>query len=287
MPVPNSTITFDYDSVRMSAADEKITNGRVIPIKSALSKLLERLQTTKIPTPDRYPKKCLSLKSMLKHLPKPAEGSIVDQYSLWLVVSSFLRPRDVVMTETGTAAYGGQSLILPENTVLINSCIWLLIGYMLSACQGAALAQRDKCIDDMQPPGRTILFEGEGSLQMTAQSISDIIRNKLDVIIFVLNNRGYTIVRLIHGVSAKYNDIQPWRNLEACSYFGALKDDSSYPVRTFSAENWGRLREVLADPELQRGKGLNIVEVAMDVADAPRSLKLFTECLEKRNGGKA
>ncbi|GJC88559.1 pyruvate decarboxylase [Colletotrichum liriopes] len=131
MPDPNSTITFDYNSVRMSAADEKTANGRVIPIKSALSKLLERLRTTKIPTPDRYPEKCLSLKSMLKHLPKPAESSIFDQYSFWLVVFSFLRLRDVVMTETGTAAYGGQSLILPEDTVLINSCIWLSIGYML------------------------------------------------------------------------------------------------------------------------------------------------------------
>ncbi|WYZ43216.1 hypothetical protein EsH8_VI_000915 [Colletotrichum jinshuiense] len=284
-PDPEVTVAFEHESIHITGVDEENGNGRAVPIKSALTKLLGRLQTSNIPTPDRYPDECISLDGMLRGLPRPEDNAVVDQYSFWLLISSFLKQGDKVLTETGTASYGGQSLILPENTVIVNSTIWLSIGYMLAASQGVSLAQRDICEETKQPQGRTILFEGEGSLQMTAQSISDMIRNKLDVIIFVLNNNGYTIERLIHGFSADYNDVQPWRNLEAPSYFGAPKDDPSYPVHTFSAKNWGELRAVLDRPELQAGKGLNMVEVIMDIADAPRSLRLFAEYLQSRNRG--
>ncbi|KAG7116558.1 Pyruvate decarboxylase like protein [Verticillium longisporum] len=83
----------------------------------------------------------------------------------------------------------------------------------------------------------TILFEGEGSLQMSAQAISDMIRNRLDVIIFVINNGGYTIERLIHGFSASCNDVQPWRNLEAPSFFGAPRDDLLYPTEAEDSQD--------------------------------------------------
>jgi pyruvate decarboxylase len=176
---------------------------------------------------------------MFKNLPAPSDGAIVDQYSFWLLISNFIREGDIVLTETGTASYGGQSVILPDNTTVINSTIWLSIGYMLAAAQGASLAQREMQRDGTRSSGRTILFEGDGSLQMTAQSISDMIRNRLDVTIFVLNNNGYTVERIIHGFDESYNDVQPWRNLEAPNYFGAPKSDPTYPVRTFSAKNWG------------------------------------------------
>jgi pyruvate decarboxylase len=36
------------------------------------------------------------------------------------------------------------------------------------------------------------------------------LRLKLNPIIFVLNNRGYTIERLLHGRVRKYNDVVNW-----------------------------------------------------------------------------
>lgn len=119
---------------------------------------------------------------------------------------------------------------------------------------------------------------------MTAQAISDIIRNKLDVIILVLNN-GYTIERIIHGFFESYNSVQPWRNLEGPSYFGAPLDDPLYPVRTELAQNWGELQAILNTPGIQSGKGLNVVEVSMSMDDAPESLSKFVQYLKKRNSG--
>lgn len=85
---------------------------------------------------------------------------------------------------------------------------------------------------------------------MSAQAISDIIRNQLDVTIFAINNDGYTVERLIHGFNAGYNDVQPWRHLEAPSYFGAPLEDESYPVNVRRAETWEQLDENLSDPEV-------------------------------------
>ncbi|KAK2686470.1 hypothetical protein QWA68_015145 [Fusarium oxysporum] len=284
LPDSQVTVTFDTHSIHWEGLD---AGDCTLSTKSALQKLLRRLGSLPLPTPEPYPAECLSLGTMLKNLPAPRKAAIVDQYSFWLLISNFIREGDIVLTETGTASYGGQSLNLPDNTTVINSTIWLSIGYMLAAAQGASLAQREMQREGTRSSGRTILFEGDGSLQMTAQNISDIIRNRLDITIFVLNNNGYTIERIIHGFVESYNDVQPWRYLEAPNYFGAPKNDPAYPVRTFSARNWGELQTILQCPELLEGKGINMVEVTMEPADAPQSLVSFVQYLVKRNRGEA
>ncbi|KAJ5496530.1 hypothetical protein N7463_008517 [Penicillium fimorum] len=283
LPPPAATVTFDKYSVSLGTTEKVPAKSRLLSINTALSKLLRRLNGLEIPIPEPYPEDPFLPREVLKSLPEPVDTASIDQYSLWLRMSWFLQPGDIVMTETGTASYGGQSIALPDGTTLINSSIWLSIGYMLGACQGATLAQREMVKDGTRSPGRTILFEGDGSLQMTAQAISDIIRNKLDVTIFVLNNNGYTIERIIHGFSEAYNDIQPWRNLQAPGYFGAVSGDASYPVRTECAQNWGELQTILQRPDIQEGKGLNMIEILMSMDDAPESLRKFVEYLKKRN----
>ncbi|ODM15741.1 hypothetical protein SI65_08975 [Aspergillus cristatus] len=169
---------------------------------------------------------------------------------------------------------------------MINSAIWLSISYMLGACTGAAIAQAEQIADGKCPAsGRTILFEGDGSFQMSAQSVSDMIRNRVDVVIFLINNDGYTIERYIHGMKARHNWVQPWMYLESPWYFGAPKDDPDYPVFTRWATTWGELREILENKQLRAGKGFNMVEVVMDVEDAPSSLKNLVLMVQKRNVG--
>lgn len=113
------------------------------------------------------------------------------------------------MTETGTPSTGGRDFVLPRQTTPINSGVWLSIGYMLGSSQGVALAQRDLVAEGSSRRGRTILFEGDRSFQMTAQELSSIIHKRLDMIIFLINNDGYTIERLVHGKDAIYNDVAP------------------------------------------------------------------------------
>ncbi|KEF55237.1 uncharacterized protein A1O9_08891 [Exophiala aquamarina CBS 119918] len=279
IPDKHKAITFDRDFVEVTGT--KYTN---VHIKSLLRRILDRLDTNKLPKYDPYPDLGIPSEE-LKSLPPTQPEDVIDQLTFWRRISTFFRSGDIVLTETGTPSIGGRDFVLPPNTRLINSSIWLSIGYMFGAAQGAALALRELLAEGKQSQGRTILFEGDGSLQMTAQAFSDIIRNRLDITIFILNNDGYTIERWIHGMKAGYNDVQPWRYLEAPSYFGAPKDDPAYPVLTLRAANWGQLQEILADPQLQQGKGLNIVEVMMEKEDAPEVLKKLVQAVTERNSG--
>ena len=283
LPDPQVTITFHRDSVDIGGTSQAEAY-RNLHVKPLLRKILDRLDKSKLPKYDPYPD-LGDPAEQLRSLAPTKYSDVIDQDSFWLRISDFLRSGDIVLTETGTPSVGGRDMILPPHTSLINSSIWLSIGYMLGAAQGAALAQREMIAEGTCSAGRTILFEGDGSLQMTVQSISDMIRNRLDITIFVINNDGYTIERWIHGMKAHYNDIQPWRYLEAPSYFGAPKDDPSYPVTTKRAATWGELNDILADKTFQSGKGMQIVEVMMETEDAPDALKKLVKTAAKRNSG--
>ncbi|RMZ84270.1 hypothetical protein DV738_g764, partial [Chaetothyriales sp. CBS 135597] len=120
--------------------------------------------------------------------------------------------------------------------------------------------------------GRTILFIGDGSFQMTAQELSTIIQLGLPVIIFLLNNDGYTIERCIHGLRQPYNDVAPWNYLRGPAFFGAKETETfTKQVRT-----WGELEQTLADDALTNASGsaprLRMVEVFLEREDAPPPL---------------
>lgn len=279
IPDPKTAITFDRDFVEIGG-----TRYQNLHVKSLLRKVLSKLDKSKLPKYQPH----MDLgdpREELKALPPTGEDEMIEHDTFWLRMSNFFRPGDIILTETGTPSVGGRDFVLPPHTTLINSSIWLSIGYMLGACAGAALALREMSAEGRRPRGRTVLFEGDGSLQMTAQVFSDIIRNRLDVTIFVINNDGYTIERWIHGMKAGYNDIQPWRYLDTPNYFGAPKDDPAYPVLTKRAENWGELNAILANPEVQQGKGLCIIEVIMTKEDAPDVLKKLVENVSRRSSG--
>lgn len=97
----------------------------------------------------------------------------ITQAWLWPTVSHWLREDDIVITETGTAKYGIWETRFPKGVTGISQALWSSIGYALGACQGAALAAKERWIR------RTILFVGDGSFQLTAQELSTIIRHDL------------------------------------------------------------------------------------------------------------
>lgn len=305
---PKKTISFHRNSVEIGASNS-FNNVHVQPL---LRKILDRLDKARLPRYDPYPD-LGNPRHTLESLPATGATALIDQDTFWRRISTFFRTGDVILTETGTPSVGGRDFILPPSTTLINSGIWLSIGYMLGASQGAAVAQRDivrsiksssaastnadGSVTCSTPPttrssqttfsSRTILFIGDGSLQMTVQSISDTIRNRVPLTIFVINNDGYTIERFIHGMRAPYNDIQPWNYLLAPQFFGADTTDTSYPIVTKRATNWGELWDVVGQKEVSDSKGLTIIEVIMDREDAPDALKKLVASAARRNSGQA
>ncbi len=74
------------------------------------------------------------------------------------------------------------------------------MGFAIPASLGVQLAN---------PKLRPIVLVGDGSFQMAScTELSTILQNKLNPIIFVLNNRGYTTERLI--MDGPFNNIRDW-----------------------------------------------------------------------------
>ncbi|KAJ5093050.1 Pyruvate decarboxylase [Penicillium angulare] len=208
-------------------------------------------------------------------LPKSEQTSnsqTITHAWLWPTVGQWLKENDVVLTETGTANFGIWDTRFPANVTAISQVLWGSIGYALGSCQGAALAAKEL------QNRRTILFIGDGSLQLTVQEISTMLRNKLNPIIFVICNEGYTIERYIHGWDASYNDIQPWDHVGIPKVFGAQSGYKGYRIKTRD-----ELLKLFADQSFCVSDDLQLVEVYMPRDDAPAALKLTAEAAAKRN----
>lgn len=113
-------------------------------------------------------------------LPEDELGNVegpIKQAWFWPRISNFFREGDIIISETGTANFGIWETKFPAKVTALNQTLWGSIGWAVGACQGAALAAKDA--GDRR---RTILFEGDGSLQLTAQEIGTMIKHNLDII---------------------------------------------------------------------------------------------------------
>lgn len=84
--------------------------------------------------------------------------------------------------------------------------------------------------------------------------------------VFVLNNDGYTIERLIHGETALYNDIQPWDHLKLLDTFKAAGSELK---RVATA---GELNALFGDAQFAKNDRLRLTEIMLAKMDAPQSL---------------
>lgn len=271
----SATNTYAYSSIpktdlSITFLDTEVKIGNQVfrdaPARHMVSLLTQRLDSSSVQRYETYPSLPRDYKLSFSNI-EGSKDTPLSQDKLWRILSNFIQPGDIVMGETGTAGYGVREMPLPKHSRLFTPVTWLSIGYMLPGAQGAALAQRE-LMEASNYHGiknaRTILLIGDGSFQMTAQELGTIIRHNLDVVIFLINNDGYTIERCIHGRTQGYNDIATWRYLQAPSFFGASDD-----IYTASAKTWAELEQVLGEEKLNRGKGLRMVEIFLDREDAP------------------
>ena len=184
----------------------------------------------------------------------PSDGPLTQE-AYWNAIQKFLRPGDVIVVEDGASSAGMGRLTLPDGcTYITGAFVWCSIGYATPALLGAILAS---------PGRRHILLTGEGSLQMTVQEISTVMRHDLKPFIFIINNSGYTVERAVLGKDAKYNDVANWRYSELPHVFSRDKKAETHIVQTSN-----ELQNVLESSH----SGMVFVESVMDKYDAPIDL---------------
>lgn len=114
----------------------------------------------------------------------------------------FIEANDILFVETGTSSSGCGGMKLPEGVAYHNQTLWGAIGWATPAAMGAALADTSR---------RTVLITGEGAHQLTANEIGNFNRHGLKPIIFVLNNNGFAVERVLEdNPDWGYNDVAQW-----------------------------------------------------------------------------
>ena len=193
---------------------------------------------------------------------EPVAGSGSDPitaealYPRW---ASFLQPDDIVVADTGTSSMGLGFALLPKGATFHNQTLWGAIGWATPAAFGAAVAAPDR---------RVVLITGEGAHQLTVQEISQLGRRGLKPIIFVLNNSGYLIERLLcRDPEIAYNDVASWRYSEIPHALGC---DDWFTARVTTC---GQFDEALR--RAARGGEAAYIEVVTDAyAASPMAVKL-------------
>jgi indolepyruvate decarboxylase len=207
---------------------------------------------------------------------KPAKAEVQSSSQLtqgwfWHRMASFVKAGDVIVAENGTSLSGVAGMPLPSEASVISQALWGAIGYTLPATFGSLMAA---------PERRHILFVGDGSFQLTAQELSSILRHGLKPIIFLLNNDGYTIERLILGEDSSYNDVQPWKYSALADVFSSKDDHNSRRVNSVS-----ELETVLA--ACATPQKYFFIEVMLDRMDAPEALKKLGKVYARQDYGTA
>ncbi|MDQ1122021.1 alpha-keto acid decarboxylase family protein [Microbacterium trichothecenolyticum] len=195
-----------------------------------------------------------------------ALGEPLTHAVLWPAVQRWLQPGTTVIAEAGTSFYGAVDLVLPPRSDLLGQPVWSSIGYTLPAALGAALAR---------PEHRPVLFIGDGSAQLTIQELGALLDVDARPVVFVLDNAGYTVERLIQSPDAVYQDIRAWDWEALPPALGARR------TATFAATTDAELRDVLAALEHETGPAL--VRLVLDARDAPRLLLALTAGISATN----
>ena len=171
-------------------------------------------------------------------------------------IQSLLTADTTVIAETGNSWFNGVALKLPGGTRFEIEMQWGSIGWSVPATFGYAVGA---------PNRRIIAMIGDGSFQLTAQEIAQMIRRKLPVIIFLINNDGYTIEVEIHD--GPYNNIKTWDYAALITAFNA-EDGNGQGIRvTNGGELADAIKEALANRE-----GPTLIECIIDRDDCSADL---------------
>jgi indolepyruvate decarboxylase len=220
-----------------------------IEIKDILSCLAERLpyrEIKKIPV--------CSLGAVKGKATDPITTETL--YPRW---ADFIQEDDILIAETGTASMGLGFAKMPKGSTFHNQTLWGSIGWATPASFGAAVAAPDR---------RVVLVTGDGSFQLTAQEISQFGRLGLKPVVFILNNAGYLIERLLcKDPDIAYNDIASWRYSKLPHALGC---SDWFTARVSTCEAFDRALEAAANSDTGC-----LIEVVTDAyAASPLALKL-------------
>ena len=177
---------------------------------------------------------------------------------LYECLDGFLDDDMVLLAEPGDSFCAAPEFTIEEAENFIVQTYYAAIGYCTPAALGVGLAR---------PGKRPVVLTGDGALQMTAQELSTLIRQRCPAIVVVVNNDGYLVERELHEDGA-YNDLQMWRYSELPRTFDR-SGDAAVGVRVATEEE---LVAALAAAQRDKAK-LHLIEAWLPQRDCSAGLR--------------
>lgn len=171
-------------------------------------------------------------------------------------IQGVINAETTLLVETGDSWFNGMNMKLPDGARFEIEMQWGHIGWSVPAAFGYAVRARDR---------RVVLMVGDGSFQLTAQEVCQMIRLKLPVIIFLVNNRGYTIEVEIHD--GPYNNVKNWDYAGLIKVFNST-DGEGLGLRATN----GRELAAAIEKALPHRAGPTLIECTIERDDCTKQL---------------
>ena len=183
------------------------------------------------------------------------QGELTSEY-IYPRIQEFLKDNDILIADTGIIPHGLIQMKFPNNSELHTQTLWGSIGWATPATLGACIAS---------PNSRVILMTGEGSHQLTALEIGNMLRYGVKPVIVVLNNNGYTIERMLsESPDDKFNDIMQMNY----SKFVRVFEGDIWSTRVSTPDDFDKALKVT-----QIMNKLCYIEICTDKMDMPELTK--------------
>ncbi|KAL5377122.1 hypothetical protein PMIN06_011869 [Paraphaeosphaeria minitans] len=239
---------------------DAIVKGKTYPdiaMKPLLSALLEAL-------PEK-PQHAISK----PHLPAPrvpsdAHKTNLTQSYIWSHTSTYLSPGGILLGEIGTSNFGIYDIAFPPDTQYEAQIYYGSIGWATAATFGADIAHRELLSTPKKAQGRTILLTGDGSLALTIQEIGSMAKHQSACAVFVLNNAGYTVERMIWRARQAYNDVVPTSYAHLLPLYN--HPDAAHAYRRVATK--AEFAAVLSLPQVTSPQCVQLVELVVDSLDS-------------------
>ena len=178
----------------------------------------------------------------------------------------FLRPTDLLVTDTGTCMLKLNAMRLPDGVAIESQTLWGSIGWATPAALGCALADSER---------RVVLVTGDGAHQLTVQEIGVMGFTGAKPVVIVLNNGLYGVEALLSETGHAYNDLPPWRYAQLPEAFGcqgwwsgrvSTVAELEQALVAINAHDGGAYLEVMIPPEESQPLAETLIETMHQTA---------------------
>ncbi len=142
-----------------------------------------------------------------------------------------------------------QAFRLKEGQSLFSAFGNSPMGYAFPAAIGAAFSQKNR---------QVVCIDGDGSFQINIQELQSVAYHKLPIKIFILNNRGYGIIKQFQELYLGSRFEATGKGYSSPDFIGIAK---AYKIKTVTIKNHKELRQKIK--EVLKYKGPVVCDVAL------------------------